>query len=1585
MEFSGERFILGYGGMQIALEHWHRYLIAEKYCKNKAVLDIACGAGYGSHHLAKTAKHVTGVDISEESIEYARGKYRKDNLDYLTGSVENIPVADTSIDVIVSFETIEHIAADLQKCFMEEARRVLKHDGILIISTPDKLYYTDKKGDKNHFHIKEFYESEFVAFLNSHFKYVSYAKQSCFFGSYIHSLSHTSAVGLDGFALHKLNDEIAPRNENINEFDYLVAVCSDNFIEPLSSSFAADVNSEYLEELKSEQGFFSTLYIDRGEGYNEHDSLVIYDPQEKSSLEFDISTSNDAISMMFAPLKQAVVIKVHSVTLVTRNGQELSTPFKALNANYSNGDADYFAHERPCYDIHFGSPSIIDSADKLIIRAHYITTGTKNVHQMLVDTTMKCLHSKSILAKIFIDQGEGFSEDNSIYLYNPHLEEKCVFDLHGFKNIRYFRFDPLEQPGIIRINRAVVILRNGESVELHHKAENADFSDGALDYFLHDDPVYHLFPDNPSVLQNACSIEVHADYVCCGSENVLAALRDKKTHTRSAPSLITTSHPQIETHTRKSSHDQLKLIAFYLPQFHSIPENDAWWGKGFTEWTNVVRATPQFEGHYQPHEPADLGYYDLRDPNVQLQQIALAKKYGVSAFCFYFYWFHGKTLLEDPVRQYLDNLNYDLPFCLCWANENWTRRWDGRNNDILIAQEHSPKDDIDFISYISKYLKDSRYIRVDGKPLLLMYRPALLPNASETANRWRAWCRNNGIGEIYLVCTQSFEAVDPEFFGFDAATEFPPNLGTFSLITNTVKPINQHFQGKVLDWRAFVNNSRSYVSPPYKLFRGVCPSWDNEARRTGQGTVFFNSSPALYQEWLRNACTDTFNRFSNTDEQLVFINAWNEWAEGAHLEPDQRFGHAWLKATQAAVMESKLAYQQQDAKPKIIVVTHDAHTHGAQYLALKLVKTLVQNFGYHVDIVLLGWGLLTEDFARLGVVHSLAGVDSNGAKGRFVADLLAQKGHKNAIVNSTVSGLFLGILSNRGIRCIALVHELESIIKSYKLEHHAEVIASNAAKIVFPAHQVADNFRKFAPFAIEKQRIRPQGLFRCNRYKNNQESARVELRQKLEIPPQAFIVLSVGFADFRKGVDLFVEIALKTIAISPNVYFVWVGHWDQAIITEIGRYLKDKPLANNIIFTGRRDPEHTEVFYAGADIYALTSREDPFPSVVAESLEVGVPVLGFKNAGGFNELIDQGCGMLIDPEDTSAFASTIVALISATNYRISLGKKGAQLIRQRFSFRHYTYDLLEYLNSPIKRVSVIVPNYNYAEYLRERLRSIIEQTYPIFEIIILDDASTDNSLEIIDQCLSETDIDSSLHINSVNSNSVFTQWQRGVELAKGDLIWICEADDIADIHFLERCTKEFQEEQVVLCYTQSRQIDSAGVELDSDYRAYTDDISGTKWRTKYVNDGRRELGEGFAVKNTIPNVSGVLFKASALREALSECMDELDRLKIAGDWAVYAHLLQKGKIAYLPESLNLHRRHNSSATNSSQQSRHLAEIIYLQHKVSKNSSVDIATSEKAKAYIRKIYGQFRLDPAFIDNPEANPDVMQWLKHIQHKV
>lgn len=352
----------------------------------------------------------------------------------------------------------------------------------------------------------------------------------------------------------------------------------------------------------------------------------------------------------------------------------------------------------------------------------------------------------------------------------------------------------------------------------------------------------------------------------------------------------------------------LRALAIHLPQFHPIPENDAWWGKGFTEWTNVRKAQPMFPGHYQPHVPAkDLGYYDLRDEQARIKQAELAKQYGIYGFCYYHYWFNGKLLLEQPLEAILRSAKPDFPFCFCWANENWSRNWDGKFSDVLLEQKYSLEDDAAHFDYLLPFFQDPRYIRVEGKPVFVIYRSELFPDIHATTRLWRKLAMDAGLPGLYLIRTESFKAdTDPVAMGFDAAFEFQPKW------SNQPPRLEESGFGKLLDRlrikRSVLmhNRIRSYADfakrqmaskpdPGYKRFPGITPMWDNTARRKTDAYILKDSSPQLYGEWLQSI-VDRFVPYS-AEENFIFINAWNEWAEGNHLEPDEKWGRQYLEVT----------------------------------------------------------------------------------------------------------------------------------------------------------------------------------------------------------------------------------------------------------------------------------------------------------------------------------------------------------------------------------------------------------------------------------------------------------------------------------------------------------------------------------------------------------------------------------------------------------------------------------------------------------------------------------------------------------------
>lgn len=370
----------------------------------------------------------------------------------------------------------------------------------------------------------------------------------------------------------------------------------------------------------------------------------------------------------------------------------------------------------------------------------------------------------------------------------------------------------------------------------------------------------------------------------------------------------------------------MRAIAFYLPQFHPIPENDRWWGAGFTEWHNIARARPRFRGHHQPQLPERLGFYDLRLPATREAQADLARKHGVGGFCYYHFWFNGRMLLEQPLNEVLDSGRPDFPFCICWANENWTRRWDGGEHEILLGQDYDTYDARAHIRWLGRAFADPRYITVAGRPLFLIYNAAAIPDLAGRVRQWREAARELGLPDLYLCAVLSVRnelaADELRAAGFDAVIDFMPHPDVRGprLAGNLLRYLGPRLLNKTLrflgwdrrlprlpvlnrfSYRRLAGNAVRRWRERDDLLPCVFPSWDNSPRKRVDADVYQNDDPRLYGRWLREALRTVRHR--PHAEQLVFINAWNEWAEGCHLEPDTRHGLAFLEETRAALAEA---------------------------------------------------------------------------------------------------------------------------------------------------------------------------------------------------------------------------------------------------------------------------------------------------------------------------------------------------------------------------------------------------------------------------------------------------------------------------------------------------------------------------------------------------------------------------------------------------------------------------------------------------------------------------------------------------------
>lgn len=343
-----------------------------------------------------------------------------------------------------------------------------------------------------------------------------------------------------------------------------------------------------------------------------------------------------------------------------------------------------------------------------------------------------------------------------------------------------------------------------------------------------------------------------------------------------------------------------RIIAFHLPQFHPTVENSQWWGPGFTEWTNVAKAKQLFPGHYQPRIPADLGFYDLRLPEARHAQAELAQRYGIEGFCYYHYWFGGRRILERPVNEILASGEPDFPFCLCWANHSWNTAWQG-TTEMLIEQTYPGwEDHAAHFDWLLQAFRDRRYIRVDGKPVFAVYRPDDIPKVAEVMAFWRARANRAGLPGLHLIgISNRNERWDPRTRGLDASAmqALPRHDGRIprryaALKLKLALQGNKH-QLTVWDYKSIRSILLRGNQPDWLDYPVALPNWDNTPRAGMRGLVFHDATPELFREHFREAISRVQGR--PPDQKIVFLKAWNEWAEGNYVEPDQKWGHAWLQ------------------------------------------------------------------------------------------------------------------------------------------------------------------------------------------------------------------------------------------------------------------------------------------------------------------------------------------------------------------------------------------------------------------------------------------------------------------------------------------------------------------------------------------------------------------------------------------------------------------------------------------------------------------------------------------------------------------
>lgn len=946
MEFTGERFVPEITG-EIESEHVARYVFAAGLCAGKRVLDIACGEGYGSAMLAQVAAETVGVDIDPATVDHANRIYARAGLSFTVGSCDEIPAKRHAFDVVVSFETIEHIEDHAR--FLREVRRVLRPGGLFICSTPDTTVYLSGK-PRNPYHLKELSADEFESLLSKRFEHTAHFGQRLVSGSAIVRDENTRTEIVrtgDGRTYER-----SPAREGST---YRVAVCSDARLPRIAD--------QILNDARYSIGTVHALTETR--------KRLEGDLAERTRQLTELTTRVNAAERRSAELARADATREQAERELVRLSEDrgrLVAEREAAQAERNAAIRDLAAaqvdYQRTAAELDRVRETLIEAREKAAA-AQASLAAMQNESETLRRATKDSTHAREAAraAQKDAEIRAARSEERAASARQQAAESRAsaeiatnraaaaARELIWIRSTRSWRWTAplrltaasgstvgmkmlglgsrtlarLRLPGAQRLAtaRTAAFIRRSPLFDAgEYLLRNPDVAAAGLDPAWHYaargkqelrscseafDTAWYLNA-NPDVA--AADIHPFEHYITQGIREGRKPRPDQDAapagiRNEPAPRPVPTPSPTIEVRPTEpvpavtvdpARLARTKALAFYLPQFHPIPENDAWWGKGFTEWANVTRARPMFTGHAQPVLPGELGFYDLRVPEIRDRQAELARAAGIHGFCYHHYWFNGRRILERPLDEVLTSGSPDFPFCICWANENWTRRWDGHDQEILLRQQHNLASDRRFILDLIPYLEDPRYVRVDGRPVILVYRADLMANAADTAAVWRDECLRAGLGQIHL-CAVQFRTTDPRPLGFDAAVEFPPHHFPAPEITKKVPGRDPDFRGVIHDYADGVRRCITSPRPAdYRLYRGVMPSWDNTARRMHDGIIHHGATPELYETWLRTAINQPQPN-DGLQDNLVFINAWNEWAEGTVLEPRRDLGDAYLRAT----------------------------------------------------------------------------------------------------------------------------------------------------------------------------------------------------------------------------------------------------------------------------------------------------------------------------------------------------------------------------------------------------------------------------------------------------------------------------------------------------------------------------------------------------------------------------------------------------------------------------------------------------------------------------------------------------------------
>jgi glycosyltransferase involved in cell wall biosynthesis/tetratricopeptide (TPR) repeat protein len=610
---------------------------------------------------------------------------------------------------------------------------------------------------------------------------------------------------------------------------------------------------------------------------------------------------------------------------------------------------------------------------------------------------------------------------------------------------------------------------------------------------------------------------------------------------------------------------------------------------------------------------------------------------------------------------------------------------------------------------------------------------------------------------------------------------------------------------------------------------------------------------------------------------------------------------------------------------RVVFVSHMSNMTGAPVALLSLVKEVSKGLDFDCRVILHEDGPLSAEFARFAPTIFLHDLQKSGASKseaiKILASYVAREDKRTVVICNTIATQsYMDAFTSSGVPIMPWIHELPTSIDEFSGGKPTIDKVSNVARtIVTPAEMVRNAL-------IDHYNVPPAKVVRyyygtyAGRESFSRQYVRRIVREEFGLPSDALIVLGCGTFDNRKGGDLFVSVANRTLQKTKkaNVWFIWVGDaYDKRFFGWCQHDAKILGLGDRIIFAGLRS--NAAPYFQAADVFALTSREDPFPLVNMEAMAYGLPVVAFEDGGGAPEALTEGRGIVVPYMDVNSMGDAINSLLLDKTARQKIGKCAANYMRDDFTWSRFADNIVDELRDKYGycerihlSVSVIIPNYNHAEYLPQRIESIVNQTRLPDEIIFLDDASDDGSLAIAQKYAAQSPVPFRVVVNDVNNGSTFKQWLKGFSLVKSDLVWIAESDDWCETNFLERLVPEFYDRDVMLAFCQSVIAGPQGEIYAPDYTKYTKDISETRWLSHYSVSSAEEAEVALSQKNTIPNVSAVVFR----RPELSSITPSLLKYRLCGDWWFYLWRIRDGKISFIPKPLNYHRRHPKTVTHN---------------------------------------------------------------------